>query len=230
VKPAKPPRRSALLGRASPLLCLLLVAAPRTQAQDLQSWNEVDLAVAWHRIDLLFPFVARTDPGKPNPQLAATGLTADLHLPLRLTLTPGYLFADLPQSSYLVHIPLIAITEIAHLARLTLADRNRFEKLFGYPGAPVRYRNRLLLDYPFGSARQAHLFLDDELFVNLSTASFNQNRLQAGAGLHLTPRLLLDFYYLQKNPAIGAATHVVGSTLRITLTRQTATLLPTHAP
>ena len=209
-------------------LLVFVLAAASAHGRDFQDWSEVDLTAAWHHVDLLVPFVARTDTVKPNPQLAATGLTADVHLPLHLTLTPGYLFADLPQSSAHVHIPLLALTGTMHLHRLAVADRNRLEGLIGYSGNPVRYRNRLLFDLPF--AERAHLFLDDELFVNLSTGAFNQNRLQSGAGLHLTPRLLVDLYYLQKNPPSGAATHVLGSTLRIALTPPPLPRLPSHLP
>jgi hypothetical protein len=47
----------------------------------------------------------------PNPQIAATRLTADLPFRWGLTVTPGYLFADLPQGNYLIHLPLLAFTE-----------------------------------------------------------------------------------------------------------------------
>jgi hypothetical protein len=215
---------------AAALLILLLIVAGTTHAQDFQSWNEVDLTASWHKVDFLVPFVARTDSSLPNPQLAATGITVDLHLPAHLTLTPGYLFVTLPQPNYLVHVPLVALTGTLHPGRLTVADRNRLEKLIGYPGSPVRYRNRLLVDLPFGPQSRLHAFLDDEIFFNLSAGNFNQNRLQAGAGAHLTPRLLLDLYYLQKNPASGATTHVLGTTLRVNLTPHTPAALRIHNP
>ncbi len=214
------------------LLCaiFLLFIAAASHAQELQSWNEVDLSASWRRVDLLAPFVARIEPGSPNPELAATGLTADLPLRWGLTLTSGYLFADLPQGHDLVHLPLLALTGTTHLHHVTFADRNRWEKLIGFRGNPVRYRNRLLLDYPLGSDGRAHAFLDDEVFFNLSAANFNQNRLQTGAGVHLHPRLLLDLYYLLRNPGSGPATHVLGATLKVSLTRRMPSTLPTHNP
>ncbi len=211
---------------ATPLL-FFPIAGQEVRAEQFQSWNEVDLAGAWGKVDLLMPLVARTDSSLPNPQLAATGLMADFHVPAHLTLTAGYLYADLPQGTYHVHLPLAALTETLHVGGLTAADRNRFEKLISYPEAPVRYRNQLLFDY---AVSRAHFFLDDEVFFNLSAGDFNQNRLQAGGGAHLTPRLLVDLYYLQKNPATGAATQVIGATLRITVTREHAVMLPAHNP
>jgi hypothetical protein len=209
------------------LFCFLTIPAATASAQDFQSWNEIDLTASVHHVDLLVPLLARTDTSLPNPQLAAAGLTADLHLPMHLTLTPGYLFVDIPRSGYRVNVPLIAVTESLHLGRYTAADRSRFEKLFNYPTSPVRYRNRLLFDYALG---RAHLLLDDEIFFNLTADNFSQNRLQSGAGTRLTSRLSLDLYYLQKNPASGAATHVLGSTLRISLTPPPPPRLPSHIP
>src|SRR6266446_4949237 len=144
------------------LFCLLLFTTPG-RAQDFQRWNEVDLTASWRKVDFLVPLLARTDSRLPNPQLAATGITADFPLPWRLTLTAGYLFADLPQRSIDVHLPLLAVTKTFHVGRFTLADRNRFEKLIGFPTAPTRYRNRLLLDRSFGLHDQWHFFADNEI-------------------------------------------------------------------
>ena len=197
---------------------LILLLASFARAQDFQQWNEIDLTASWRKADFLIPLLARTDSSLPNPQLAATGVLADVRLPLHLTLTAGYLFADLPQASYKVHVPLIALTPTFHLGRLTIADRNRFEKLVGYPTDPVRYRNRLLVDCPFGPRERWHVFTDDEIFFNLTAADWNQNRFQAGGGARLSQRLDLDVYYLQKNPAGNApVTHVLGTTLTIGL-------------
>jgi hypothetical protein len=189
------------------------------QAQDFQSWNEVDLTASWHKVQFLAPFVARVDPSMPNPQLAATGLTADFPLPWHLTVTGGDLFVELPQMSTVAHVPLVAITRSWHPGRLTLADRNRFEKLYGYGTEPARYRNRLLLDRPFGRDEQWHVFADDEFFVNLSAGTWNQNRFQAGAGTRLSSRLFLDLYYLERNAnGSSTTTQVLGTDLRVALT------------
>ncbi len=206
---------------ASLPFCLLLLVTPAS-AQDFQVWNEVDLTATWRKVDFLVPLLARTDTRLPNPQLAATGITADLPLASHLTLTGGYLFADLPQRSVLVHIPLVALSTPFHIGRVTITDRNRFEKLIGYPTSPVRYRNRIGLDCPFGTHDRWHLFVDDEVFFNLSAGNWNQNRFQAGGGARLNRRLFLDMYYLQRNAGGGASqTHVLGTTLRVALTPRT---------
>jgi hypothetical protein len=203
------------------VVIFILFLGGLARAQDFQQWNEFDLAGSWQKVEFTLPFLARTDSQLPNPQLAATGLLADFHLPWRLTLTGGYLFADLAQTPYKVTLPLIAVTETVHVGRFSIADRNRLEKLFGYPTEPVRYRNRILLDRALGARNRWHLFVDNEIFFNLTNRSWNQNRFQAGGGARLNRRLLVDVYYLQRNPSGGAATtRVLGSTLRVSFARR----------
>jgi hypothetical protein len=201
------------------LFLSLILPCGLARTQDFQSWNEVDLTASWRKVDFLAPFLARTDSSLPNPQLAATGLTADFPLQRHITLTGGYLFADLPQKSLAVHVPLVAVSNAFRLGRTTLAERNRFEKLFDYPNQPVRYRNRVLADEALGTNHRWHLFANDEVFFDLTAGAWSQNRLQAGGGVWLRSRALLDLYYLRRNASGGAApVHVLGTTLRLALT------------
>lgn len=205
--------------RSAAVALWMCILVPPAIAQDFQLWNEVDLTASWKKAEFLAPFLARTDTRLPNPQLAATGITVDFPLPWRLRLTGGYLFADLPQRSVLVHLPLVALTKSGTIGRFTFADRNRFEKLVGFGTSPVRYRNRFLVDRPFGARDHWHLFADDEVIFDVSAGAWSQNRAQAGGGVHLNRRLLLDVYYLQRNAGGPApTTRVVGTTLRVTLT------------
>jgi hypothetical protein len=204
--------------RSAMLFCWLFLPF-LAGAQDFQQWNEVDFAASWRNASFLVPVLARTDTNLPNPQLAATGITVDIPLRWSLTLTGGYLIADLPQLSDDVHLPLIAVSTTFHVRRFTLADRNRFEKLIGYGDSPVRYRNRIFLEWPLGARNRWHLFTDDEVFFNLTAGSWNQNRFQAGGGARLNRRLFFDIYYLQRTPSGGTAkTNVLGTTLRIRIT------------
>jgi len=204
--------------RSAMLFCGLFLPV-LAGAQDFQQWSEVDFTGSWRNASFLVPVLARTDTNLPNPQLAATGITVDIPLRWSLTLTAGYLFADLPQLSDGVHVPLIAVSTTFQVRRFTLADRNRFEKLIGYGDSPVRYRNRIFLDRPLGAGDRWHLFTDDEFFFNLTAGSWNQNRFQAGGGARLNRRLFVDVYYLQRVPSGRAAkTNVLGTTLRIRIT------------
>jgi hypothetical protein len=211
-------RRSVTSVRSIAIVVFLTIQATLAGAQDFQIWNEVDLTASWKKIDFLAPLVARTDPSKPNPQFAATGIVALIPLTGHLQLVGGYLFADLPQSSQVAHVPVVAVAASLHAKQLTVIEQNRLEKLFDYEAEPVRYRNLLLADVPFEHG-QWHSFVSDEIFFNLSNSSWNQNRFQAGAGRRLSPRLRLDFYYLQRNASGGAApAHVLGTILTVRLT------------
>lgn len=89
----------------------------------------------------------------------------------------------------------------------------------GYGRSRVRYRNRLPFDRPLGIYDRWHLFVDDEIFVDLSAGHWNQNRFQAGGGWRLGRRLLLDVYYLRRDLSAGApTTEVLGATLKVMLT------------
>jgi len=203
---------------AAAFLCSFILAT-LARAQAFQQWNEVDLTASWGKFDLLAPVLARTDSHLPNPQLAATGILADYPLPWHLTVTGGYLFADLPQRSDRVQLPLLALSKSFHLGQLVVTDRNRFEKLVGFGTSPIRYRNRLWLDRPLGAGDRWHVFAVDEVFFDLSAARWNQNRFQTGGGARMNRRLFLDVYYLQKNPSGGApTTRVLGTVLTVKLT------------
>jgi hypothetical protein len=99
-----------------------------------------------------------------------------------------------------------------------MSDRNRFEKLIGFAGSPVRYRNRLLFDLPLGKHDRWHVFADDETFFNLSVAAWNQNRFQVGGGARLNSRLSLDVYFLERSLSGGAPeTRAVGTSWKVIL-------------
>jgi hypothetical protein len=126
-------------------LCIFSIAFAVSRARDFQSRSEVDLTASWRKADFVIPLLARVDFRLPNPSSPPPVITADLALPRHLTLTGGYLFADLRQRSQVVHVPLVAVTKSLHVGRLAIADRNRFEELVRFGTSPVRYRNGLLL-------------------------------------------------------------------------------------
>src|SRR5450631_627045 len=133
------------------LFLLGMLGILRGRAQDLQTWNEIDVVGNWRKLDLTLPVIARLDFRRSNPQLFAAGGLADIHPFAHTALTGGYLFVDLPTHNTEVHAPVISVSEQARLGRLILSDRNRFERLFGLGqlgvraglgSSPVRYRNR----------------------------------------------------------------------------------------
>lgn len=67
------------------VFCLVLLSVASVEAQDFQSWNEIDFSASWRGVGLTLPLLARVDSRLPNPQLAATGITADVPLLWRLS-------------------------------------------------------------------------------------------------------------------------------------------------
>jgi hypothetical protein len=191
------------------------------RAQNLQSWNEFDLTASWTKVDFLVPTLVRVDSSLPNPQLVATGVLGDVPLARHLILTGGYLFAELPQRSQAVHVPLVAASLLFRRRRFTFEDRNRFEKLIGFGASPVRYRNRAWFDRSLGAHDRWHAFVDDEIFFDLSAGHWNQNRFQMGSGARVGPWSVLDIYYLLRS-ASGSAplTHVIGVTVKVELKKK----------
>jgi hypothetical protein len=107
------------------------------------------------------------------------------------------------------------VTGRARVGRVVVSDRNRAEILEGFPQAPIRYRNRLTLDWQPLARPKWHAFLSDEAFYDFSAHAWTQNRFQAGVGKHLAERWSLDIYYLLRNvrAAQPGQVNVVGTTL-----------------
>jgi len=197
-----------------------MLASRTAAAQNVQLWDEVDVATSWRTLALTVPVVLRTDTKLPNPQLVAGGLLADIQLPHDVTLTGGYLVAELPQrADLLAQIPLVAAAKTFHVGELILNDRNRLERLDGFGTSPFRYRNRLLLDSPLGAGRRWHMFGDDEVFFDFSQSAWTQNRFRVGAGVRMNSHTFLDAYYLLRSVRGGLpSTQVIGTTFRVALT------------
>ncbi len=210
------------------LACLLgsgVIHAQARRAPDVEFWDEVDLSARLvPKLTVTVPLVLRDSVSRSNPQLYGVGPLFDYSIAKHATLTGGYLFVGLPTvgTGNDVHVPLAAVTLKGTLRRLEASDRNRAESLVGLPDNPIRYRNKLVLSLPLADGRWQP-FASDEVFYDFSKSAWTQNRFQAGIGHELNARLRLDLFYLERNARKGnpAATHAVGTTLQIKLTRRT---------
>jgi len=171
-----------LLKPSSILFLLGMLGISRGRAQDLQTWNEIDVVGNWRKIDLTLPLVTRLDFRQSTPQLFAVGGLADIHLFADTVLTGGYLFVDLPTHNSEVHAPVISVSEKIRLGRLILSDRNQFERLVdlgrlgvhsGLGSSPVRYRNRFLIDESLARPLGGHLFAEEEAFYDFEVSHWN---------------------------------------------------------
>jgi hypothetical protein len=209
-----------------PILLLAMLQAHGANAQhapDTEFWDEMDISVGLSaKTTLTIPLVVRTSVSLADPQLYGFGPFFDVALTKHLTATAGYLFVALPRTGvgYKANVPLAAITLRGLVGRLQVSDRNRAEGLIGIPRDPIRYRNKLVLSLPLAQGKWLP-FLSDEAFYDFSQAAWSQNRFQVGIGREIQERLRLDVFYLERNvrQSRPTATHAIGTTLELKLTR-----------
>jgi hypothetical protein len=192
---------------------------------DGEMWNEIDLSTRLTaNATMTVPIVLRNSFSLPDPQLFGVGPLVDVSVSKHVTVTFGYLFVELPKTGtgYAVHVPLGAVTLRQSFGRIHLTDRNRAEGLIGLPRSPIRYRNKLVISAPFSHQRWLP-FLTDEVFYDSSKSYWSQNRFQAGMGKQVTPRARVDLFYMERSvhKSDPAASHIVGLTLEIKISRET---------
>ena len=197
-------------------LLLTLFPSAALQATETQVWSEADLVTSWRkRLQVTVPFLVRTSIDQKNPQLAGGGAIADFSVFHWLSVSGGYLVATLPHAGpgYLVQLPLAAFTLKGHLGPSLWSGRQRVEKLFGLPHAPVRYRAKISVSVPL--AGKWIPFVTNEFFYDFSASAWTQNRFQYGLGRQITSRLRLDGYVLERTRLQGNAAHIraFGTTL-----------------
>ncbi len=159
----------------------------------------------------------------PDPTLTAVGLQVDDQRGAWLASATAYLVwfrraTDGARST--LWLPALAVTWLPVVHGVQLAERNRIEQVEGIPGNPVRYRNRIGIDWPLAARPPApHLFLTDEVFYDFSSARWTRNRLQAGVACPLSPSTLLQLYLLRQDSRSGAPARldVLGLTLALAL-------------
>jgi hypothetical protein len=133
-------------------------------------------------------------------------------------LSAGYLFADLPQSSAVAHVPLAIVTPHLAAGRWSFADANRAERLLDYSDEPYRYRNRAAVDCAVGRERRTHVYVANEVILEVAPrTAWNQNRAQLGVGFAAGKRTRADVYVLQRSAPGSKETTVTGTVLTVTL-------------
>jgi hypothetical protein len=147
--------------------------------------------------------------GLANPQLGGAGCIVDVSVMKDLTFTAGYLFVGLPNTGkgYESNIPLAAVTVRHKLGRFEVSDRNRAEELFGLPGSPIRYRNRVSVDFPLAAGRWTP-FATNEIFYDFSRSGWTQDRLQLGVGVRLNQQVKLNTFFLLRSDLTAKANDV----------------------
>ncbi len=103
--------------------------------------------------------------------------------------------------------------------------RTRLEQRFleGADDTGWRLRHMVRMTHPLGSSQRYDLTLWDEVFVNVNDTDwgardgFDQNRLFAGIGVALAPRVRTEIGYLHQYVERSSRPDAVGHTLSLNL-------------
>jgi Protein of unknown function (DUF2490) len=104
--------------------------------------------------------------------------------------------------------------------KVSLSDRNLFERRLRFPLDSTRYRNRLQIDYPAKlKDGQFGVFASDEVFYDWSVNDWVRNRFSAGVSRRFNKHFTGDLYYMRQNDGRSRPgdLHVIGVTYRIRL-------------
>ena len=199
---------------------VIYAAAPDPNAQ---LWTEIDgIAQITQRVDVTGAVYGRAAEGFPTPELSAASLAVDLTIRGTI-LTAGDLEARIRSVSRLatnVNLPFVSATFLVPVGPAIVSDRNRLERIYGVPGSPFRYRNRLTAELPVagGSAFTA-VEVSDEVFYDVSRHRWTRNRAQASTVWQVGRHSELLVYLLDQRDVIASPhdLHVLGLTLRFKL-------------
>ena len=106
------------------------------------------------------------------------------------------------------------------LGKLTVSDRNLFERRVRSPQSSTRYRNRLQIDYPVRlKDGQFGVFASDEVFYDWSAKDWVRNRFTVGVSRRFNKYFTGDVYYMRQNDGRSRPgdLHVIGLTYRVRL-------------
>jgi hypothetical protein len=189
---------------------------------DSQLWSELDATRAVSAdLSATGIFTTRLGNGLPNPTLSAGGLQFDYRIGAWATSVTGYYVSVRNAQSGArtgIWLPAAALTYRISLGCVAISDRSRVEQLEGLHGSPMRYRNRVTVDWQLpGQHALTDLFVTDEVFYDFSRDRWTRNRAQAGVQLHLTENIRLQTFYMRQNNTYGALDrfNVLGLTLQI---------------
>jgi hypothetical protein len=207
------------------LILLGFVAACRGSAQvkaDVEFWSELDVSAKLSDSIALTMFgLDRSSLQLANPQLGGVGVVADFRANNLLTFSLGYIYAGLPNigKGFTVDAPLAAVSLGQAFGRWSIRERSRVERLYGVPGDPYRYREKV--DISYAVLPRFHLFANDEVFYQFGIDRWNQNRAQVGFNRVINEAVSVDLFYLQRNTAsepkntkgLGATVHLSFSSI-----------------
>ncbi len=114
----------------------------------------------------------------------------------------------------------LAATVRFPVGKVSLSDRNLFERRVRFPLSSTRYRNRLQLDYPAKlKDGQFGVFASEEAFYDWLVHRWVRNRVAVGVSRRFNKHFTGDVYYMRQNDGISRPgdLHIIGLNYRVRL-------------
>jgi Protein of unknown function (DUF2490) len=223
-------RRVFLLLRLIMLLVCLSGSAhaqrlPPVPEDDTQQWNDIQIAAALNKkvdFNVYTTFRFGRDISHLVDRRIGAGFT--FKVGKYVTLAPWYLhIVTRPAEGRKVNenrLNFAATVSVPLGKKLTLTDRNLFERRLRFPTDSTRYRNRLQVAYPVKVGDTAlQLFASEEVFYDWSVERWVRNRFAVGVSRKFNQHFTGDLYYMRQNDGVSRPgdLHVIGVTYRIRL-------------
>lgn len=192
---------------------------------DTQIWNDVQIAVPVNKqIDLNLFGTLRLGRDVTHAVDERAGFGFTFKGQKYFTFAPSYTYiATQPvagRKGYESRLSM-AVTARKQFEKLTVSDRNLFERRFlNSKPDTTRYRNRLQFEYPVSlGSLKLRLFASDEVFYDWGAKSWVRNRFSAGASKTFNKHFTFDLYYMRQNDGRSRPgdLHVLGTTYKIRL-------------
>jgi len=176
-----------------------------TDAEDAQSWNDVQLTIPINKqFDFYTALTLRFGKNvtRLNDGRYAVGIIYKLDK--SWSFQPFYLFIDARNSRSQFkaeHRLNLRVGYRFPFKRFGLSHRSAFEYRLRQPQNSFRYRPSLTFDkdIPKSVVPKAKFFISDEIFYDSILNKFSRNRFSIGITKTITKKLSLDLFYMRQN-------------------------------
>lgn len=196
---------------------------PLVAADDIQSWNDVQLTVPMSKqFDFYTSVTMRfgKNISRLNDGRYAIGFT---YKPDKSWLIqPFYWFINARNSRGQFRTENRLNLRIGYkfpIKKFGMSHRSWFEYRMRTTGKSWRYRPSLTFDKDLPKSWNAKFYVTEEVFYDSSLDKFSRNRFTVGITKNLSKKLALDLYYMRQNDgfSLPGDLHVVGTSWKIKL-------------
>jgi len=178
---------------------------PQPDDEDLQSWNDVQIAVPLNKkVDLLLLTTIRFANDLALFSEARGGAGLNIKVNDAISVSPSYLYIESRTTAgpfRTEHRYNLRGTYKFPIKKFGLSHRSQYEYRVRNSGNSWRYRPSLTFEkaLPEKVIPKAKLFVTEEVFYDSSRHKFTRNRFSVGVSKALNDNLTLDVYYLRQS-------------------------------